>query len=396
MANKISSDIILVLNQKAKELEKQGVSVLNGTIGMMFLDNGLLPVSNQIRNVLAKHTKDDDLTYSSVAGEEEYLHSLVKWFFGGLFDYAYANGKLACVGTMGGTGAISIATRCTSIDQDSILLIPEYCWPNYQSIANTFGVPYELYKMFNGTSFALTELKEQINKYKNKHIILVINDPCENPTGFCLKPNEWEEIIQIANNTPSISLIIDCAYVDFASEASRKSIISSVQSLKEDKVAYICCSFSKTFSFYGLRIGALCIYSKDKEKTKSATSLAIQEARALWSVPNHMAMNAIGELLGNKETYQELKNEVNINQQIVSKRAKLFIDEANKIGLEYLPYSFGFFISIPCKDAFALSIKLQEKLIFLAPVREDALRISLSCIPTTRIAGLATTIKTII
>jgi hypothetical protein len=42
---KITSDIILKLNEEAKKKEATGVKVINGTIGMMYLDNGHLPVS---------------------------------------------------------------------------------------------------------------------------------------------------------------------------------------------------------------------------------------------------------------------------------------------------------------------------------------------------------------
>jgi aromatic-amino-acid transaminase len=77
----------------------------------------------------------------------------------------------------------------------------------------------------------------------------------------------------------------------------------------------------------------------------------------------------------------------------VRKRASLFLSEAKECGLEIYPYDSGFFLSIPCQDAFKASRKLTEENIFLAPTRPTSLRVSLSCLPTGKIHGLAAKIK---
>jgi aspartate/tyrosine/aromatic aminotransferase len=395
---KITSDIILKLNEQAKKKEATGVKVINGTIGMMYLDDGHLPVSRRIREVLSHHTKDEDLCYSSVAGEEKYLSSLMKWFFGDSFAKESQEKKINCLGSMGGTGAISVAIRSASETKKTIVLLPSLCWPNYPAICNTYNVDHAFYNMFAGSHFDMDGLVSLVADSAKKYqkIILVINDPCQNPTGYCLTESEWKAIVALLNEaskTIEVSLLVDCAYIDFADASSRAMIASSIKSLNDSIVSYICMSFSKTFSFYGLRIGALGVYCGDSSSAISSFSQCIKEARALWSVPNHMASNAIGELLTNPETFADLKQEVRTNKEIVTKRASIFLKEAKEEGLVTYPYSFGFFISIPCHDALMTSLTLQKKNIFLAPVASDCLRVSLSCLPTEEVPGLAHEIK---
>jgi aromatic-amino-acid transaminase len=106
-----------------------------------------------------------------------------------------------------------------------------------------------------------------------------------------------------------------------------------------------------------------------------------------------MASNVIADLLSHEETFCELKNEVAKNKEIVAKRAEIFTLEAASVGLKTYPYSFGFFISIPCVNARKVSEELQKNDIYIVPVRDDVLRLALSCVPTAQISGLAGAIK---
>lgn len=395
---KIPSDIILRLNEEAKLRKRNGEDVTNGTIGMMFLDDGCLPISKRIREVVGKHTTDEDLGYSSVAGEPAYREGLIKWFFGDSFKEAYETKKLQVLGTMGGTGAVSISIQGAASKEKTAVLIPSLCWPNYPGICATYKADCYSYNLFKEGHFDIdglfSMLEDKANDYPS--VALLINDPCENPTGYCLTPEEWDSIVKELNVLSSkthITLIIDCAYIDFADESSRQSIVRVVKSLDSSIIRYICMSFSKTFSFYGLRIGALATYNQETAICQESFAEAIKGARALWSVPNHMASNAIGELLSNPSAVAELKEEVATNREVVSERAKIFLSEAEEVGLEYYPFSYGFFVSIPCDDALAACEKLKNKNIFLAPVAIGCIRVSLSCLPTKQIYGLAKEIK---
>jgi aromatic-amino-acid transaminase len=84
-----------------------------------------------------------------------------------------------------------------------------------------------------------------------------------------------------------------------------------------------------------------------------------------------------------------LKEATAKNRSIVAKRASIFLAEAKAAGLEVYPYVSGFFVTLHIPNAFAVVKKLMEKNIFVAPIKEDAIRVALCCLPTSQVSGLA-------
>ena len=390
-------DLILLINEKAHERQKAGFDVINGSVGMMMLDDGSLPVASEIRSVLSRHVTDHDLSYSSVAGPKDYAEALRHWFLASDFDEVAKKGLFSVIATPGGTGALSLAFFA-SRTAHSILLFPSLDWPNYEAIAAGFGLEYASYELYEEGHFGLRALEKQIKETLTNHdkVVVVINDPCENPTGYSLSASEWQSLASLLNQKElrgRVELIVDVAYIDYAEEKTRSALKEAVRCLSKETVTSFCFSFSKTFSFYGLRIGALAIYGQERSSVESRESLATGEARALWSVPNHMAMNAVTELISKKETFSSLKKNVEENRQLVARRAALFLSEADAVGLPYYPYKDGFFVTLRVKDAFGLAERLMKKDIFLAPVKTNGLRVALCALSEKKLRGLAKAIK---
>lgn len=391
------NDVILSLNQEAQERKAKGIPVLNGSIGMMYLDDGSLPVSAGIRAILGRHTADEDLSYSSVAGTSSYHEGLRRWFLGTSFDQEAAQHGFSVVATPGGTGAVTLAFSLERLHHGALIL-PSLDWPNYEGIAGGFGISVAYYSLFDGDAFNLKSLQESLATTIQKagHVSLVINDPCHNPTGYCLSPEEWASIAGILSKEEfagKCTLIVDVAYIDFADAEHREGLLKAIKSLPAEDLVCLAFSFSKTFSFYGLRIGGLGLYGKDPTLVANAKDASLMEARALWSVPNHMAMNAVSELLSTPLATLALRQEVESNRLIVAKRADIYFREAAEVGLANFPYRSGFFVTLPMKDAYKTALILKDKNIFLAPIRPDALRIALCAIPTPKMTGLAQAIS---
>jgi aromatic-amino-acid transaminase len=391
------NDAILLLNQEAQELKKQGVDVTNGAIGMMYLDDGKLPVSQEIRAVLSRHTEDQDLTYSSVIGTKDYLQALRHWFLGNSFEEEAQKGEFLSLATPGGTGAVCLSFALSRGTKNAVLL-PSLGWPNYTGIAKGFGLEAAFYNLFKDGALDLAGISQALQTLfsNHDHVSLLINDPCQNPTGYCLSHEEWKAVVDLLSN-PSyrgkVDLIIDAAYIDFATPSQREGLLMAIKRLPEDVLCYFCFSFSKTLSFYGLRIGALSLYGKNAARLAASIDAATMEARALWSVPNHMAMNAVSELLNDEKKNALLRKEVEENRNIVAKRASIFFEEVKAEGLDLYPYKSGFFVTVKLPDAYQTSLELKGRRIFLAPLSDHALRVALCSLPTVKVPGLAKAIK---
>lgn len=390
-----SNDSILALNQKAQSRKAQGIDVTNGSIGMMYRDDGSLPVSTAVRQLLAKHTLDADLTYPSVAGGNDYQTALRHWFLGNAFEKEAAAGRFLSLGTPGGTGAVALAFH-TFKHGKSVVVLPSLNWPNYEGIAKGFDLDVAYYNLFDGSHFDLAGLKVTLAELTKSYdsLLLVINDPCHNPSGYSLSPKEWSEVLGILNAAKGqIRLLVDAAYIDFAEPSQRAALVDTLKGLAPSVIAYLAFSFSKTLSFYGLRIGGLAITGANEENVDSLYHAAVMNARALWSTPNHMAMNAISELLNDPQGVAALQEETKQNRQIVAKRAAIFLKEAQDAGLHPYPYSYGFFVTLALPKAAEVSAKLVAQDIYLAPIQANALRIALCSLPTEKVYGLANKIK---
>lgn len=388
----MNKDNILVLNKIAKDREAQGFDVTNGSIGMMYFDDGHLPKNEIIRNTLSKHIKDNDLTYSSISGEKEYRDLLFKWFFGNTFDEKY----IKTLGTQGGTGAVFTAVlEENNRYQNNILLFPDLGWPNYLGIASSCNINYIQYPLFDeNLSFNISgilSLFDTLIKEK-KHISFIINDPCHNPTGYSMKQNEWDLLVKYILEKTTIddfSLIVDCAYLDFADKSIKQYAINSINKISKHVPVFLCLSCSKTFSFYGLRCGELVSICPDTTLLEDIREKTIKIARGAWSTPNHMGMNTIIDILSLKEGREELTKEIEECKKIIAKRADILLPELKQYGLKHYPYDKGFFVTLIVDNAFKVSESLMKQDIYLSPLSEKHLRIALCSIPTGKIKGLA-------
>ena len=392
----MNRDNILILNKIAKDREALGYDVLNGSIGMMYFDDGHLPKNEIIRKTLASHINDDDLTYSSISGEKDYRELLFKWFFNEDFNEEHVK----TMGTQGGTGAIFTSIAEENVrNKNNILLFPDIGWPNYYGIASSYDIPYIQYQMFDENlkfnTKGIIDLIDKLIKEK-KHVSFIINDPCHNPTGYSMNQDEWDmlsEYLTTKVDINEITLIIDCAYLDFALKETKEYAIKSIKRISTNIPVFLCLSCSKTFSFYGLRCGELVTICKDKEMLEDIRDKSIKIARGAWSTPNHMAINTIIDVLSNKEGRQELIDEIEECKEVIKNRSDILLKEAKENGLIHFPYAKGFFITFIIKNAYQVSEELMKQDIYLSPLSESHLRVALCSIPTKKLYGLASKIK---
>lgn len=392
----MEKDNVLLLNKLAKQREAEGHDVINGSIGMMYFDDGHLPKNLFIRETLSKHVNDDDLTYSSISGETEFRDLLAKWFFDGSFN----EDSIKTMGTQGGTGAVFLSSVQENLrNSNNILLFPNIGWPNYYGLATSYHFEYYQYPMFDDElHFNLKGILDLFDKYKKegKHISFIINDPCHNPTGYSLSREEWDSLVDYLMNNmtfDAFTLIVDCAYLDFADKDIREYAINCIKKISHKFTVHMCLSCSKTFSLYGLRCGELVSICPNKEVLEDIMDRTIKIARGAWSTPNHMAMNTVIDVLSSEKGRKELTEEIEECNRVIKNRADIFFKEAKEKGLVYLPYKKGFFVTLVCDNAYQISEDLMEQDIFLAPISNKHLRVALCSIPTNKMIGLAKAIK---
>ncbi|MDE6656850.1 MAG: aminotransferase class I/II-fold pyridoxal phosphate-dependent enzyme [Anaeroplasmataceae bacterium] len=390
---------ILILGSIAKEMKSKDSSVVNATIGMLYDEKGKLFTFHSVDEVLKNLTAEEKYAYSSTPGNKEYHEALKRWIFKDHYDEILSTMKCSVIATPGGTGAIA-NTFANYLNPNDMVLLPDYMWGNYKQMAYECFADFTTYSLFEGNHFNLNSVQNKIKelKTKQKRVVLVINDPCHNPTGYTMSYEEWQKLIEIINEatqdgTPFV-LLYDMAYIDYDSrgfEATRKNICL-FQKLNSSVLTILAFSGSKTMALYGLRIGAQVALSKEQSVIDEFLPANVFSARTKWSMATNLGMHLVSKVLLTEEYRNQFEIELKQASSMLTARAHAFLEESKKVGLDTLPFVCGFFITIPCENPNAVYQKLVERKIHIIPL-DNVLRVTIAAISLEECKRLPSEIK---
>ena len=305
---------------------------------------------------------------------------------------------LAAVPTPGGSGALHLAF-VNYLEDGNTVLLPDHMWENYLNMAKEAYINADTYSLFNeNDDFDIDDLINKVNALKNKQkkIMILINDPCENPTGFCMKDSDYDKLLNIARDNPSNDFVylMDVAYFDFynADPNIIRSRYLKFKDMPNNAFALFVFSGSKSFGLYGLRIGALIGVSKNKEEIETFKTANSYSCRASWSACSTLGMSIIEHLVLNEEYRDFYEEEVKQASKMLEARSLAFLSSAKEVGLKVLPYERGFFICVPSDDPEKLMNDLHNVKVH-AIATKTCLRIALCSVNKNEAARLPRLIK---
>ena len=382
--------------KKAKALDN---SVINATIGMLYDEEEKFYTFKCVKEAMASLSDVEKFTYTNSEGVPLFLEGVMKWVFQEHYAYFKENMHLKAVATPGGSGAIS-NTFSNYLNPGETVLLPSIMWSNYKQVAYENFLNYDTYTLFTKEGkFNLASLREKCLEYKAKQqrILLVLNDPCENPTGYSMTDLEWEGLINIINEVASdipFTLLYDMAYIDYDErgfEATRNNI-RRLASLNTNVVSILAFSGSKTLGLYGLRIGAMICATKNEKESVNFSNASIYSARSKYSMCNTEAMNLVARIFNDEKLKNSFIEEVKEVRLMLNKRSNAFINECEKHNLVTYPFKCGFFITIPCKNDKEAYEYLVKKGVYVVPIGK-ALRVTLASINLANATKLPKLIK---
>ena len=384
--------------QQAQLARQAGYNPLDATLGTFYYDDGMFHGFETVKDIL-KASKDEDLfSYAPIAGGPAFAHAVLNWVFGNNQDDVKKEFNLKVTATPGGTGAIS-STIYLTLDKGNTILIPDLSWGPYQGIANNYGVHIEKFSLFANNSFNLYDFQEKaeaIIKKQNK-LVVIINDPCQNPSGYTMSKSELQAIISFLNEKSNIPcvLLYDIAYIDYSNDGreTEQNKLKVLLEANSNVLISLAFSASKSFCVYGQRLGAQILMSKDNNLIHQLYQAETYYARHSWSNSNRAMIKMIETIDQNDLLKNKLLQEIDEVTNQLSKRSKLFLEEAKEVGLIVFPYKSGFFISIPCDNNEKTLNELREKEhLFLLPFYKSV-RIAICAVPYKDVSGLAGRIK---
>ncbi|HWR40751.1 MAG TPA: aminotransferase class I/II-fold pyridoxal phosphate-dependent enzyme [Patescibacteria group bacterium] len=334
------------------------------------------------------------VAYSPLEGTQEYLDAVTQHVFREFRPKAH----IKAVATPGGTGALhNIIANYTSVGDT--VLSGEWCWGPYKSIAEDAQRQLAAFDLFDRDVFNIKALTEKMTAIleKQERLVVILNTPAHNPTGYSMTLEEWKVVLQLAgklaDSGKSIVLAIDVAYLDYTEDPqASRAFFSLLGDLPESVLPIICFSMSKSFTLYGQRAGAMVCVAKNAETAEEFFQTNQYTSRATWSSINRGASRILAAIYAQPELVEKSDRERREALQIIKKRAAIFSEEANTAALLMLPYRSGFFLTIPCEQPESVCYILKKDYIFLVPLAKGV-RISICAVPTIKMKGLAAKIK---
>ncbi len=378
---------------------KYGDIVVDATLGTLFDENGVFVAFDSVWKTYETIDKIQKAKYaSSIQGNPDFNEAVYNWLFDGL------DIRVPCeiIASPGGAGAIS-STMKNIINPCETVIIPNLGWGPYKTMALECALSLTKYNMFKDNHFDIDNFKETLSivMEKQHRVLVVINDPCHNPSGYTMTNDEWSQIITFVNelsNKGPVVILNDIAYVDYTNNGSVwKKHFEKYNNINKNVMIVIAFSCSKTLTAYGARVGAQIVLTKDEKQLNDFKNAAIYSARSIWSTVNNSAMKLFSTIMNDEKLKKEYLKEKQFYIDLLKERSDIFVNEAKEIGLDIYPYVEGFFVTIKILNDLEkqeLNLKLQENNIYTVET-DGGLRIAICSVPKRKLKGLAKRIKNI-
>jgi aromatic-amino-acid transaminase len=376
-------DPIFALNQEASQRIARGDSIVNATIGVLLNDDGSLAVLPTAARAVREVKDVEWASYAPISGSPAFLGAVMDDL---LAEHPALRATAVAVATPGGTGAVRHVIS-TFLEPGQAILTTSFFWGPYAILSDEHQRRVETFRMFDpdhpGEQIDLGSLDAKLGELigSQGRAVVVLNDPCHNPTGYSMNELDWQRTAEVigrhAERRP-IAVLLDAAYAAYSSHGARIAL-RAFESLLGRALLLIAWSSSKTFTQYGLRVGSLVAMVADETERRRVQSALGYACRGTWSNCNHGGMEAVTRLLREPPLATEVSRERSALGALLGERVALFNELAHKKGLRYPRYDGGFFVTIFTDDAFAAAEKTKADGVFVVP-QKGALRVALSSV----------------
>ncbi len=379
-----SDDPIFALNQEAVERSNKGESIVNATVGALLSDDGTLAILPTMTKLIAEVPATEWATYAPISGSGPFLKAVMDDLLGTSKPLRAA---AVAVATPGGSGALRHAIG-NYLERGDALLTTSYFWGPYQTLADEADRRVETFRMFDDQgALDVGALDEKLATLlaTQKRVLLFLNDPCQNPTGYSMSKRDWErtrEVILRHAATGPITVLLDIAYSEYAAGSgeggpSAQLLLQEIEPLIGKVALLFAWTASKSFTHYGLRVGALVAVIGDEAERKATENALSYSSRGTWSNCNRGGMYAVMKALTDPTAKAACIAERKSLQELLQRRVDAFNRAAREVGLSYPRYEGGFFVTVfPKGNAQEKAKSMRDQGVYVVPT-QGALRVGL-------------------
>jgi aromatic-amino-acid transaminase len=258
---------------------------VNLGVGVYYDDNGRVPLLECVRRAESQLAeKFAPRSYLPIDGLPAYDRAVQALVFGADSAAAREN-RVVTVQALGGTGGLKIgADFLRRIAPDSQVWISEPSWENHRALFESAGFTVNTYPYYDPSSRGV-DFADMIGTLRAlpPAAIVVLHACCHNPTGVDLTADQWTAVIETVVARGLIPFV-DIAYQGFGEGIDADGEVVR-RFTRAGGPVFVSNSFSKSFSLYGERVGALSVVAGSSEEAARVLSQLKRTVRTNYSNP---------------------------------------------------------------------------------------------------------------
>ena len=306
---------------------------VNLGVGVYYDDNGKLPLLACVR--AAEHAMMEAPKargYLPIDGIAAY-DAAVKGLVFGADSEPVKSGRVATVQALGGTGGLKLgADFLKHLNPDAKVLISDPSWENHRALFTNAGFTVETYPYYDAAKRGVNfdAMLAALNAAAADTII-VLHACCHNPTGYDITAAQWDQVVatvKARNLTP----FLDMAYQGFG-HGIREDGAAIGKFVAAGLSFFVSTSFSKSFSLYGERVGALSVLCQNKDEAARVLSQLKIVIRTNYSNPPTHGGAVVAAVLGDPELRAMWEKELGAMRVRIKQMRTLLVEKLKAAGV---------------------------------------------------------------
>ena len=307
-------------------------------VGVYKDSDGRTPVMRAVREAEKRLLQDQDSkTYLGLAGDLAFNAAMTGLVFGKAGDPA----RIRTAQAPGGSGALRLVAELIQRSRPGASVwMSSPTWPNHAPIMRGAGLKTRDYPYFDATSGTVRfdAMLDALGNAEPGDVVL-LHGCCHNPTGANLDASQWAAVADLLARKGLLPFI-DIAYQGFGAglyeDAEAVRIFAA-----QDITMLISSSFSKSFSLYGERVGALTLVAGSKDEAGRVLSQLKRVIRTNYSNPPTHGGTIVSSVLNTPELFATWEKELaGMRDRIRLMRQQL----AEKVKAAGATQDFGFIV----------------------------------------------------
>jgi aromatic-amino-acid transaminase len=307
---------------------------VNLGVGVYYDEDGKLPllacVAAAEQQMADAHKPRGYLPIDGIAAYDQAVQKLVF----GADSAVVRDRRVATVQAVGGTGGLKIgADFLQRLAPGAKVLISDPSWENHRALFTNAGFAVQTYPYYDAEQGGVAfDAMLGALQAAAPGTVVVLHACCHNPTGYDLTPAQWTQVVDVVKARGLVAFL-DMAYQGFGAGIAEDGAVIG-QFLQSGIDFFVATSFSKSFSLYGERVGALSVVCASADEAQRVLSQLKIVIRSNYSNPPTHGAQVVTTVLNDPTLRAQWEGELKAMRERIRRMRHLLVDKLHAAGVK--------------------------------------------------------------